>query len=605
MRTLLRQLSLMTSRPNSWWLTFMLLLAVLVPSVCLFWFMNQAVQNEKLAARQELMEAYRGNLSLAQSRLGGWRAQLMRDAETNHLPAPEFFAATVRAGMADAVICYDSGSRVVYPAPERASHADAAALALQARARDLNKAGRKQETIALILDAVAQGRMTDAVDGEGRLIMPGLELMALELAPTNAPLLLTGLQTALNDYKNAMPAPQRRFLMRRCADLFPKQPVFATLGAEDLAARYLDSGPPPPREARLKAAALPGLWQMASSDGRVLMLFQSQTVQRHLLEVAASQIFPSAVNLTLVMPGAEPTNYLQTVPAGEDFPGWQLALALKDRSIFDAAANEQIASYVWIGVLTMSAVIILVLLGTGLIRRQAAVAKLRNDLLANVTHELKTPLSSMRLLVDTLLQSNPICEETARQYLQLIATENVRLSRLIDNFLTFSRIERKKHVFDFTEVAAAAIAERAAAAVRERFAAAGCRFELQTPAVLPRVVADADAMITVLLNLLDNAWKYSGDEKHITLSAAAENGNVMFAVADNGIGLAPRETKRIFRRFYQVDQRLARPGGGCGLGLSIVQYIVTAHHGTIRVESELGRGSTFIVTLPAAPEAAI
>jgi signal transduction histidine kinase len=202
-----------------------------------------------------------------------------------------------------------------------------------------------------------------------------------------------------------------------------------------------------------------------------------------------------------------------------------------------------------------------------------------------------------------LLQSSPLHEETARQYLQLIATENVRLSRLIDNFLAFSRIERNKLAFDFTQVSSGAIAERAAAAVRERFAAAGCRFALQAAPALPPVVADADAMVTVLLNLLDNAWKYSGDEKQITLSAGAENGNVVFAVKDNGIGLSPRETKRIFKRFYQVDQRLARTGGGCGLGLSIVHYIVTAHHGTIRVESEPARGSTFIITLPAAPEA--
>jgi signal transduction histidine kinase len=249
----------------------------------------------------------------------------------------------------------------------------------------------------------------------------------------------------------------------------------------------------------------------------------------------------------------------------------------------------------------MAVVVVLALLGAGLIRRQAAVAQLRNDLLANVTHELKTPLSSMRLLVDTLLQSNPLHQETARQYLQLIATENVRLSRLIDNFLTFSRIERNKHAFDFNEVSPGAILESAAAAVRERFAVAGCQFTLQSSPDLPPVLADADAMVTVLLNLLDNAWKYSGDNKQIILSASEENGNVMFAVKDNGIGLSPRETKRIFKRFYQVDQRLARTGGGCGLGLSIVQFIVTAHHGTTRVDSEPGRGSTFTITLPTAP----
>ncbi len=597
----------MTSLPNNRWLTLMLLLAVLVPSVCLIWFMNQAVRNERLAVRQELMEVYRGNLALAQSRLDAWRAQIVRDAETNNLPAPALFAAAIRAGIADSVICFDPAGKVDYPAPGHAANASPAALALQAEARDLSQAGKKRETIALILDSMTQGGLAGAADEQGRLIMPSAELLALELAvdfaPANAPILLKGLQIALNDYDNAMPAPQRRFLMRRLTELFPKQAAFSTLAAEDLAARYLETGPEPPREPRLKAASPPGVWQLASEHGRVLLLFQTETLQARLREAASRQALPSAVSLTFVMPGREPGNYFLAMSAGEYFPGWQLALTLKDGDIFNAAANEQIASYVWVGALTMAVVVILALLGAGLIRRQAAVAQLRNDLLANVTHELKTPLSSMRLLVDTLLQSNPFHEETARQYLQLIAAENVRLSRLIDNFLTFSRIERKKHAFNFTQVSAGAIAESAAVAVRERFAAAGCQFALHTAPGLPPVLADADAMVTVLLNLLDNAWKYSGDDKQIILSAGAENGNVVFAVKDNGIGLSPRETKRIFKRFYQVDQRLARTGGGCGLGLSIVQYIVTAHHGAIRVESEPARGSTFIITLPAAPEA--
>ncbi len=182
----------------------------------------------------------------------------------------------------------------------------------------------------------------------------------------------------------------------------------------------------------------------------------------------------------------------------------------------------------------------------------------------------------------------------------MIAKENVRLSRLIDNFLTFSRIERNKYAFDFNETPAASIAESTAGAVRERFQPPGCRFEVNIAPNLPSVMADADAMVTALLNLLENAWKYSGEDKQITLAASAVDGSVCFAVRDNGIGLSPRDTKRIFKRFYQVDQRLSRSGGGCGLGLSIVKFVVEAHRGNIQVESEPGRGSTFTITLPAA-----
>jgi signal transduction histidine kinase len=197
-----------------------------------------------------------------------------------------------------------------------------------------------------------------------------------------------------------------------------------------------------------------------------------------------------------------------------------------------------------------------------------------------------------------LLDSKSLDEVTARDYLQLIARENSRLSRLIDNFLAFSRMERNKRAFDFTEVSAAKIASDAGAAVHERFDVPGCRFTLQLPPELPTVTADPDAMVTALVNLLDNAYKYSGEPKEIVLSAGADNGNVFYSVSDNGIGLEARETKRIFDRFYQVDQRTSQATGGCGLGLSIVKFIVTAHHGEVQVQSEPGKGSTFKITLP-------
>jgi signal transduction histidine kinase len=321
-------------------------------------------------------------------------------------------------------------------------------------------------------------------------------------------------------------------------------------------------------------------------------LYRMETLQRRMRGVLGA-------GLVLLPPRADAGNYLLAVSAGTNLPGWQIAPAANDRRLFDAAAEAQIASYVWAGILALGAVAVLALLSLRLIQRQAAAAQLRNDLVANVTHELKTPLSSMRLLVDTLLNSPVLHEETARQYLQLIASENLRLSRVIDNFLAFSRMERDKQAFDFNETAPKVIVDNAAAAVRERLNTPECRFETEVAAGLPAIRADAGAIVTALVNLLDNACKYSGDRKEISLRAGAENGRVTFAVADNGIGLAPRETKRIFRRFYQVDQRLARTGGGCGLGLSIVQFIVTAHHGTVRVQSEPGRGSVFTISIPA------
>ena len=408
----------------------------------------------------------------------------------------------------------------------------------------------------------------------------------------------------------SLSAPQRRFLMRELRRLFPDPALAQMLAAEDLAARCLEAGPVRPGPPGLRPSAVPGVSQFAITSGRVITLDQTEVVVARMRgEIAYQlgwQLGWGDESPTFLPPGKEFEHFFLTLPAGASMPGWRLAMSLEDPGSFDAAAKQRIASYVWVGVLVFATVIVLAALALRLVRRQVALTELRNDLVANVTHELKTPLASMRLLVDTLLNSQPLHEQTAREYLQLIAQENLRLSRLIDNFLTFSRMERNKYAFGFKEVPATAIVEGAIAAVRERFNTPGCRFETHIAPELPCVVADADALVTAVVNLLDNAYKYSGEEKQIALSASAENGSVAFAVKDNGIGLSPRDTKRIFKRFFQVDQRLSRSGGGCGLGLSIVKFIVTAHHGSVRVESQPGRGSTFTISLPRAearPEA--
>jgi signal transduction histidine kinase len=424
------------------------------------------------------------------------------------------------------------------------------------------------------------------------------------------------LKQQLADYDDpSMSTAQRRFLMRELQRFDPGQAILAMLAAEDLAAAFVEAGQleqegegkAAPRRASqpgLRATSLPGVWQFASIRGRVVLLHKgTDALLARVAGPAGLQNLPADVRIALLPPGREAEGVFVSLPAGSSLPDWRLALSLKDQKLFDAATDQRMASYIWIGVLVVAGVVILAMLILRMMRRQMALTRLKNDLVANVTHELKTPLSGMRLLVDTLLNSPTFHEPTVREYLALIARENLRLSRLIDNFLAFSRMERNKYALDFQDVPARTIVEGAAAAVQERFHAPGCRFEIQVAPDLPPIVADADAMVTAVVNLLDNAWKYSGDEKQITLTAATENGSVAFAVQDNGIGLSPRDTKRIFKRFYQVDQRLARSAGGCGLGLSIVKFIVTAHSGAIRVESEPGHGSTFVITIPVATAA--
>jgi len=236
----------------------------------------------------------------------------------------------------------------------------------------------------------------------------------------------------------------------------------------------------------------------------------------------------------------------------------------------------------------------------GYLGRQIRVTRLKNDLIATVSHELKTPLSSMRVLVDTLLEGRCRNEQQAHEYFAMIAKENERLSRLIDNFLTFSRMERNKRTFDFAPTDVAKIVRTAADAMRDRFSSPGAQLEARVAENLPPVQADADALVTVLINLLDNAWKYSGDQKRVVVRATPGDGVVRIEVSDNGTGMSRRTVRRIFKRFYQADQTLSRKAGGCGLGLSIVKFIVDAHGGDIEVTSQVGKGSTFTVCIPVA-----
>lgn len=640
---LLRRTPGSVARVATSWLPLLLLFVVLVPSVSLLWFGNRAAQNEQLAGRQKLVDVYRVNLLLAQERLQSHWLRLAQELATTveRDSAPTQFARAVRNGMADAAICFDAQGHAAYPNEDRpalltradprstearaleqtdpsaavlayaslaasAGSPDETARALQAQARALLRAGERTAALELITGPLAAPQLRESRDTNGRLIAPNAALMALELLPAEATErrhgLITQLETRALDYgEAALSSTQRRFLLRELAKAGSSASSAALLAAEDLALRWIAAAGAGPREPILRPAGIEGVWQFAATDGRIVLLQRTEPLLARLHAAIAQPELLADIRVDLLPPDREPTGALLSLPAGNAMPGWSLALSPLDPRALEADTSARSTSYLWIGGLTVLTIVILAVLTWELIRRQLALTRLRNDIVANVTHELKTPLSSMRLFVETLLNAEQLDERTTREYLTLIAQENLRLSRLIDNFLTFSRIERNKYAYAFERVRAARIAEDAIAAVRERFQAPGCTFTTAIAAALPEVDADADSFVTALINLLDNAYKYTGDTKEITLTAAARDGAVVFTVRDNGVGLSPRDAKRIFQRFYQVRPQGSPASGGCGLGLSIVHAIITAHRGKIQVESQPGCGSTFTITLPAAP----
>jgi signal transduction histidine kinase len=634
-----------TGYGSALWPVLLSLIVVLVPTACVLWFLSEAVQNERLAAKQRLREAYRGYLPLLRNRLETyWQQQAAAlEAAAGKSPGPAAFAACLGARLADSVVCYDASGRLVYPAPVTSSQGrpaedeawenarrleyagnepiaaavayaglagrtpdnNLAAWALQAQARCLARAGNTAEAVRVLADTLGKSQFAQVLDPQGRLLAADAQLRALELLgdrrrPGFQPIADQLAQRLANYRMPTLPAAQRRFLMKELGWLTGGAAVFPTLPAEELAAAYLEA-PRPKADGALRSCGLPDVWHFASPSGRVVALLRGRSISERAAELIAADSLPPQAQVAVAPPETEVAeNVESSLPAGPKMPGWRLTLLLGNGPTSDAATDRQVAAYVWIAILVIVAMSIVAVLVAGALRRQLRVTRLKNDLLATVSHELKTPLSSIRLLVDTLLDAKTLDEANARDYLRLVAKENARLSHLIDNFLTFSRMERGKRVFEFTPVPAVEIAERAVEAAGERFHAPACRLEVETVAQVPAVMADGDALVTALLNLLDNAYKYSADGRHIVLRTYAENGNVCFAVSDNGIGLSPRAAKRVFRPFFQVDRRRSRSAGGCGLGLSIVKFIVVAHGGGIHVESRLGQGSTFKITIPAA-----
>lgn len=279
-------------------------------------------------------------------------------------------------------------------------------------------------------------------------------------------------------------------------------------------------------------------------------------------------------------------------------PGWIASLHLKDSTMIDDGVSEQRSIFAWTLGITAVGVVCIAGLAVLALRRQLALQELKNTSVATVAHELRTPLASMRMLVDTLREGRYRGEEKLHEYLDLIALENERLGRLAESFLTFSRLEKGAKSLRFETVEPSKIIEEVAQQMNGRLTAPGCEFQTETEPSLPEVRADREAVVAALCNLLDNALKYTGETKRIALKVVRENGGVSFRVSDNGIGIEHDQRAAIFRPFYQADQRLSRTREGCGLGLAIVQQIAAAHHGRISVQTEPGIGSTFTLWLP-------
>lgn len=237
------------------------------------------------------------------------------------------------------------------------------------------------------------------------------------------------------------------------------------------------------------------------------------------------------------------------------------------------------------------------------LRREAKVSLLQSDFVSKVSHELRTPLTSIRLFVETL-QRNDVPQPKVDECVAALARETRRLTEHIERLLDWGRMEAGKRVYQLVPDEVSSVAKAAVEAFESVTMGQSSPVEVHLEEGLPKIMVDRAAIVDALLNLLTNAHKYSfGDrsERRIRLDAAAGQKWVRISVSDEGRGIPRSEHRRVFQKFYRIDERLSQAVDGSGLGLAMVQHIVHGHDGKVELESAPGKGSTFTLLLPKAP----
>jgi len=346
----------------------------------------------------------------------------------------------------------------------------------------------------------------------------------------------------------------------------------------------------------------------AQNEGMTFYELTSQGLKEHKEQRLAMLVFPADPLK------AEPERPFVTSAAWNggkpevslnlDNPFRGLALGVKFQGTTAQAIGQK---WVWQSFLILGVLSVLMIGGLVLtyrsVNKQVALARLKSDFVSNVSHELRTPLALIRLYAETLELGRISTQEKKNEYYSIIRKESERLSALINNILDFSRIEAGRKEYDFRETDIAALVRNTLDSYRYQIEQQGFALEEEIDPGIPAVKVDREAIARALVNLVNNALKYSDNEKFLTVRLYRDQSVLKLEVSDRGIGIERNEQARIFEKFYRTCDPLVHNTKGSGLGLSLVRHITQAHGGDVEVESTPGRGSKFTVWLPLANQA--
>jgi signal transduction histidine kinase len=279
-------------------------------------------------------------------------------------------------------------------------------------------------------------------------------------------------------------------------------------------------------------------------------------------------------------------------------PLWEIAAGYLGTTVEDIARG-QFRRNLLISLLALAALGIAVFATLTMASREARLARMKSGFISNVSHEMKTPLALISMYAETLECGRISTPDKLQEYYETILRESRKLARMIDNVLDFARLESGRAPVRLERIDVGELARDVVRHWDEHFILSGFRLSVEIDPDLPRVEGDRAALSHALLNLLDNAVKYSAGEKEVGIAVRRAGSAVMVEITDKGMGIDPSEQRRIFEQFYRAGDPMTQKVRGAGLGLALVRQIVAAHRGRVEVRSIPGKGSAFSVVLPA------
>jgi len=292
------------------------------------------------------------------------------------------------------------------------------------------------------------------------------------------------------------------------------------------------------------------------------------------------------------------SSYLVAENFSQMFAGWKVALFDPGGKTIEQLTGKEKQLYLVLFVGIIVVMLIGIILMVRAVIHESEISRMKSDFVSNVSHELKTPLALIRMFGETLDSGIVTEEKDRRKFYSIIRKESERLTHLINNVLDFSRMDAGVKEYDFREADLTEVVRSSLEVYRFQISDNGFKIESEMPDEPLILRIDKDAISQVLLNLFNNAVKYSDEEKYILVQVRKDSDSALISVRDHGVGISKDEQKKIFDKFYRVSTVMTKQARGSGLGLTLAKHIVEAHGGTIEVESEVGKGSRFTVRLP-------